>query len=118
MYHCAGSPTPTDPNGMDNHPPTLHDQRSESSLESVTLPDTPAPASADPLRERSRIGRYELVRQVGEGGMGVVYLAHDTQLNRSVALKIPREGAEGPRFLREARAAAALTHPSICPVYD
>jgi serine/threonine protein kinase len=68
-------------------------------------------------------GRYVLEQLLGRGGMGVVYLAHDTQLDRKVALKVPRMSAqESPtaceRFLREARAAATLEHPNICPVYD
>ena len=68
-------------------------------------------------------GRYRLLRLLGQGGMGRVYLAHDSQLDRSVALKIPSLSPEdGPkvleRFYREARAAAVLNHPNICPVYD
>jgi serine/threonine-protein kinase len=60
---------------------------------------------------------------LGKGGMGVVYLAHDDQLDRQVALKVPHvPSVQFPkarmRFLREARAAAALSHPNICPVYD
>ena len=67
-------------------------------------------------------GNYRIVRQLGQGGMGAVYLAEDTTLQRHVALKIPRfTAADGPdareRFFREARSAAALTHPHICPVY-
>jgi serine/threonine protein kinase len=50
--------------------------------------------------------------------MGTVYLAHDPQLDRPVALKVPRGDAAAARFLREARAAAALHHPNICPIYD
>jgi serine/threonine protein kinase len=55
--------------------------------------------------------------------MGTVYLAHDTQLDRLVALKVPRLPADGveeflQRFYREGRAAAALRHPDICAVYD
>lgn len=68
----------------------------------------------------ARIGRYEIRRLLGRGGMGAVYLAHDPELDRPVALKVPR--LAGPdaeeRFLREARAAAAVTHPNLCPVYD
>jgi tetratricopeptide (TPR) repeat protein len=68
-------------------------------------------------------GRYELRRLLGQGGMGAVYLAHDSYLDRPVALKLPRlPGEDHPqareRFLREARAAAGLRHPNICPVYD
>ncbi|HEV3263152.1 MAG TPA: serine/threonine-protein kinase [Gemmataceae bacterium] len=68
-------------------------------------------------------GRYRLVKLLGEGGMGAVYLAHDTQLDRPVALKVPFFGpGDGPeimeRFLREARAAATVQHANLCPVYD
>lgn len=66
-------------------------------------------------------GRYELRQLLGRGGMGAVYLAHDPQLDRLVALKVPTPVAvEGwrERFVAEARAAATLTHPNVCPVYD
>lgn len=67
-------------------------------------------------------GRYTLQKLLGKGGMGRVYLAHDPQLDRLVALKmpIPVDAVEGwrERFLTEARAAATLTHPNVCPVYD
>jgi tetratricopeptide (TPR) repeat protein len=79
---------------------------------------SPAPAAAERLPER--IGRYEVRRLLGRGGMGAVYLAHDPELDRPVALKVPK--LDGPdaeeRFLREARAAAAITHPNLCSVYD
>ena len=68
-------------------------------------------------------GRYELLRPLGEGAMGAVYLARDAQLDRLVALKLPHVAvADDPqlreRFLREVRAAATLHHPHLCPVYD
>jgi predicted Ser/Thr protein kinase len=68
-------------------------------------------------------GRYRILRRLGRGGMGTVYLAQDTQLDRPVALKVPHFAAtDGPkvleRFYREARAAATLSHPNICPAYD
>jgi hypothetical protein len=68
-------------------------------------------------------GRYRLLKLLGKGGMGSVYLAHDTQLDRPVALKIPLfDGDDSSqvlaRFFREARAAAALHHPNICPIHD
>lgn len=68
-------------------------------------------------------GRYRIIKTLGEGAMGSVYLAHDTQLDRKVALKIPKFDAKSEfkhieRFLREARAAATLSHPNICPIYD
>src|SRR5262249_58296396 len=70
-----------------------------------------------------QFGRYRIIRRLGQGGMGSVYLAHDTQLDRPVALKVPHFGpgsspAALERFHREARMAATLNHPHICPVYD
>jgi eukaryotic-like serine/threonine-protein kinase len=66
---------------------------------------------------------YKLLALVGRGGMGVVYRAEDVRLKRSVAVKFLnrrflRDDRQKKRFLREAQAAAALDHPSICPVYD
>ncbi len=71
----------------------------------------------------SRIGRYEIRSLLGAGGMGEVYRAYDTELQREVALKIPRVFPDtGPevlgRFVQEALAAASLRHPNICPIYD
>jgi len=67
--------------------------------------------------------RYRVIEVLGSGGMGAVYLAEDPVLNRKVALKIPHPSAGDSqtireRFLREARAAAALDHPAICRVYE
>jgi serine/threonine protein kinase len=82
------------------------------------------------LQSRSRprlagedFGRYRILKTLGEGAMGSVYLALDTQLQRKVALKIPKVNPKEQsrfieRFLREARSAATLSHPNICPVYD
>lgn len=69
------------------------------------------------------LGRFQIVRQLGSGGFGIVYLAYDPKLDRHVALKTPRtEAVAGPRarrqFLREARAAAALQHPHIVSVFE
>ncbi len=69
------------------------------------------------------LGRYQIQRLLGHGGMGDVYLATDTVLHRSVALKIPKlHLARDPevikRFYREARAAANLRHPNICAAFD
>ncbi len=70
-----------------------------------------------------QFGRYRIVRELGRGGMGAVYLAVDGQLGRNVALKIPffREDDEQEaveRFYREARAMAIVQHANLCPVYD
>ena len=64
-----------------------------------------------------RLGPYEILSLVGAGGMGEVYKARDTRLDRVVAIKISREKFS-ERFEREARAIAALNHPNICQLYD
>src|SRR5262245_662994 len=65
----------------------------------------------------TRLGPYEIVSQIGAGGMGEVWKACDTRLDRTVAIKISREKFS-ERFEREARAVAALNHPHICTLYD
>jgi WD40 repeat protein/serine/threonine protein kinase len=86
--------------------------------------------AAAPLRERITprdefrgTQRYRVVRLLGQGGHGIVYLATDELLHRPVALKVPRLGVWFPsharhRFLHEAQAAAALDHPNIVPVFE
>lgn len=69
-----------------------------------------------------RFGRYTIKKLIGQGGMGAVYLAHDSQLDREVALKVPRGLGNRPevlqRFYREARTSATFHHPNLCPVYE
>src|SRR5690242_3413637 len=70
-----------------------------------------------PLAPGTRLGPYEILTLIGAGGMGEVYCARDTRLDRPVALKICAEQFS-ERFEREARAIAALNHPHICALYD
>ena len=82
-----------------------------------------ADLSDDDRRVPEQFGRYRIIKRLGQGGMGSVYLAQDTHLERPVALKVPDFGQhEAPearrRFLEEARTAATLHHPYLCRVYD
>ena len=75
------------------------------------------------LAAGTRLGPYEILSQIGAGGMGEVYKARDTRLDRSVAIKVlPKHLADYPdlreRFEREAHAIASLQHPNICTLYD
>ena len=70
-----------------------------------------------PLLPGTRLGPYEIVDEVGSGGMGHVYRAHDTRLNRDVAIKTIK-GPFTERFEREARAISSLSHPNICTLFD
>src|SRR5438128_4800849 len=70
-----------------------------------------------------QFGRYRILKKLGAGGMGAVYLAEDAKLRRKVALKVPHftagtRTAGLERFQREARLAAGIDHPNFCPVYD
>lgn len=93
--------------------------RSEDSDVSTILPAAQPPVGDLP----AMFGRYRIIKELGRGGMGAVYLAQDTQLDRPVALKVPNfSGHDGPklieRFYREAKAAATLQHPNICAIHD
>jgi eukaryotic-like serine/threonine-protein kinase len=75
------------------------------------------------LTAGNRLGQYEIVAPLGAGGMGEVYRARDTRLNRAVAIKVlPDLLARDPdrlaRFEREAQAVAALSHPNILAIHD
>jgi serine/threonine protein kinase len=79
-------------------------------------------ADEEGLAPGATVGEYTIVRELGRGGMGRVYLATDARLNRTVALKalaphLVRDPSQRERLRREARSAASLTHPGICTVY-
>src|ERR1700759_1478638 len=63
-------------------------------------------------------GRYRLIEPLGRGAMSAVWLAEDEELGRRVAVKMLAPSADRQRFEREARSAAALSHPNICALYD
>ena len=78
---------------------------------------------ASPLTSGTQLGRYKILSQLGVGGMGEVYLAEDTKLNRKVAIKVlPADSVESEtanrRLLREAQSAAQLDHPNICAIHE
>ncbi len=87
-------------------------------------PEPPRGADGDESTDSlpSRIGHYAIRRKLGAGGMGVVYLADDERLKRTVALKIMRsleqDETSRRRFWREARAAASVNHPHVCQIYE
>jgi Protein kinase domain len=88
-----------------------------------TAPETTAGGEGVEATLTGEFGRYQVLERLGQGGMGTVYVAYDTQLERRVALKVIRVGHDPGgrllrRFLHEARIAASFTDPHLCPVYD
>ncbi|HEY6894314.1 MAG TPA: serine/threonine-protein kinase, partial [Rhodanobacteraceae bacterium] len=99
-----------------------HHSRAGAFLTESILLTAPELLDDPPLPSGTQIGAYTIVRELGRGGMGRVYLAQDGRLGRPVALKalaphLGRDPRQRERLRREARAAATLTHPGICTVY-
>ena len=81
----------------------------------------PSPGHARALAPGDQLGRYRIERELGAGGMGLVYAAHDPDLDRRVAIKVLRSEAGGEarlRLLREARAMAKLSHRNVITVHE
>jgi formylglycine-generating enzyme required for sulfatase activity/serine/threonine protein kinase len=107
MADETGMRRPADPPGAGGQ----GNSTAETEYGNGARPDMPA-----------QLGRYRIKRRLGGGGMGAVYLVENTELEREEALKVPHFDSGGDssvreRFLREARAAARLHHPNLCPVY-
>ncbi len=86
-------------------------------------PPDVVPQRDDVEPDSGSVARFTLLARIGAGGFGIVYKAYDPDLDRHVAIKVPHEGIlrtprHRERFLREARAAATLSHPNICPVHE
>src|SRR5262249_10573601 len=89
----------------------------------ATATDAAESAGIVPSVLPGAIGRFQVRQLLGEGGFGKVYLAIDPQLDRAVAIKVPRNSSlldpqAVQRFLNEGKASAMLQHPSVCPIYE
>ena len=101
----------------------------EGGREQSAPPDSAADDSLMPtgtyagaMAQLESLGRFKVAGMLGQGGFGTVYRAYDPKLRRNVAIKIPRDDSLDPkevdRLLQEARAAAAVSHPNVCPIYE
>jgi serine/threonine-protein kinase len=124
-----GAPTAAGPAATAVPPPTRHATPAPgvAAPPAVTSPPAMTAVPAGPAPPGARLGRYEVERHLGRGGMGDVYLVHDVVMGRKAALKTIRLDADldpeqnikiRQRFYREGKTAGALTHPNIVTVYD
>ena len=137
LFHAARAKTPTeraalldsasaaDPELRLAVEQMLRDDEASYSLLDRSPIEVMAAGAADPYTPASvgaRFGRYEIAALIGRGGMGEVWAAHDTELDRAVAIKFlfprPGFGRLADRLTHEARAASALNHPNIVTVYE
>src|SRR5205085_8112986 len=88
--------------------------------EGTAVSAPPLPAAGEGLNPGTIINQYELIRELGRGGMGVVYTARDRQLGRRVAIKFLRDVTDevAERFMIEARATAQCSHENIVIIYE
>ena len=106
-----------------NHATTNQDQYEPQTLDDRSLDTLDQWQNVDVDSIPKRIGRFEIMEELGRGGFGLVLKAKDPRLNRDIALKIPRAASLLypdllKRFQREARAAALLSHPGIVPIFE
>jgi serine/threonine protein kinase len=120
MLGTVREPSAQDANGTPRRGTTPDEATAASTLE-ITQAATLGEPTFDELNDPDRLGHYRILDLLGRGGMGVVYAAHDTKLDRKVAIKQLR--AKGKlihqqRLLREALAMAKLSHPNVVPIYE
>ncbi|HVG63189.1 MAG TPA: protein kinase, partial [Hyalangium sp.] len=121
---AAGAPfvfTPSPPSTSTARPPALRSRTSAGTERSSVREGTASGLESGPVPEPgTRIHQYELIRQIGSGGMGTVFLARDTRLGRRVAIKfLHASSAEvTQRFIREAQTTARCSHENIVIIYE
>lgn len=103
--------------------PAFATQNADSRLSGPAIGQSSAGGLPAGAGQPNWLGRYQIIRALGSGGFGTVYLARDTRLNREVALKLTRSDilptpGDRAKFLEEARKAAAVSHTNICTIYD
>ena len=98
------------------------DRSDEELAQTATAPSSSDPLPRDVVPLSEQLGRYRIQRELGRGGMGVVYAVFDPDLERKVALKVLRGAGDSVearlRLLREARAMARLAHPNVLTVHE
>ncbi len=118
---ASGAPKPADPPPLHTSGPStaISQRNSQRNMPAVEDQRTMLPLQV----QQKLAGRYSIKQKIGEGGMGTVYVAHDSELDREVAVKmLAAKLIDDPevveRFEREARLTASLDHPNIIPIYD
>jgi predicted Ser/Thr protein kinase len=119
----APDAAPGDPEPISEDTPTVIDAAATDETQTLSDVRAPAPAAASQEPARKTLGPYEIISELGRGGMGVVYRGRQPGLDREVAIKVMLGGnhatpEQQARFAREARAAGRLRHPRIVRVFD